>query len=130
MKLVIYIFIILFAQISLAQKDSNYVVENDTDIPPQFPGGLIAQQKFINDNFIYPTKAKENGIEGSCYVSFVIDTLGKINNIKVVRGIKNCTECDDEAKRLISIMPNWIPSMVNGKPKECKINYPLKFRFK
>ena len=129
MKFVIYIFIILFAEVALAQKECNECISNP-ETPPQFPGGLIAQQKFINDNFIYPIKAKENGIEGICYVSFVIDTLGQINNVKVIKGIKNCTECDDEAKRLISIMPKWVPSMVNGKHKECKMNYPLKFRFK
>ena len=129
MKLASYIFIILFAKVSLAQKDSILIISNP-ETPPQFPGGLIAQQKFINDNFIYPIKAQESGIEGNCYVSFVIDTLGRINNIKVVKGIKNCTECDDEAKRLISIMPNWIPSTINGKAKECKMNYPLKFRMK
>jgi protein TonB len=119
----------LFAELAVAQKECNECISNP-ETTPQFPGGLIAQQKFINDNFIYPAKAKENGIEGNCYVSFVIDTLGKINNINVIKGIKNCIECDDEAKRLFSIMPNWIPSKVNGKPKECRMNYPLKFRMK
>ena len=127
MKFVSYIFIVLFAELAMAQKECNECISNPETVP-QFPGGLIAQQKFINDNFIYPIKAKENAIEGTCYVSFVIDTMGKIKDIKVVKGIKGCFECDEEAKRLISIMPNWIPSKLNGKTIECKMNYPVKFK--
>jgi protein TonB len=112
----------LFAKVSLAQKDSVYVYTG-TETGAQFPGGLIAQNKFISDNFIYPTVAKENGFTGTCFVSFEIDTVGHINKIKVVKGIRNCIECDEEAKRLISIMPNWIPATVNKRPQVCRIKY-------
>ena len=127
MKTILYIFIILFAKVSLGQKDSILV---NPVIGPEFIGGLKAQNKFISKNFIYPIVAKENGITGTCYVNFEIDTVGQIKNIKVVKGIKNCKECDEEAKRLISIMPNWIPAMENGKPQTFRINYPVKFIMK
>ena len=111
----------LLAEVSLAQE---IVVEES----PEFPGGSIAIGKFIKQNFIYPQRAKDDGISGTCYISFVIDTLGKIKDIKIIKGIKGCFECDEEAKRLISIMPNWKPTSVNGKKQECKINYPVKFQ--
>lgn len=97
---------------------------------PQFPGGVSELVKFLNKNLKYPQKAKDEAIGGTCYMDFVIDTVGQIKNIKVVKGIKNCTECDDEAKRLISIMPNWSPYIVNGKVQECKMMYPLIFKMK
>ena len=120
---------VLFAKVSLAQKDSVDVFIG-TETGAQFPGGLVAQTKFISDNFIYPTIAKENGIVGTCYVSFEIDTIGHINKIKIVKGVPNCPECDEEAKRLISIMPNWIPAILNKRPQVCRINYPVKFIMK
>lgn len=129
MKLFVYIIIILFANVSLAQKDSVEVFSNP-QTSPEFPGGLVAQTKFIKDNFMYPTSAKEKGISGKCYVSFVIDTIGQIKNIKVLKGIKDCSECDEEAIRLTSVMPNWIPASLNGKTVECRINYQVNFIMK
>ena len=120
MKVLGYIFLFLFAEVSLAQE---IVVEES----PEFPGGNVAMNKFIKENF-NPPDPKAYNIAGTCYISFVIDTMGKIKDIKVVKGIKGCVECDEEAKRLISIMPNWKPSSLNGKKQECKINYPVKFQ--
>ena len=137
MKFLGYIFL-CFSCVLIAQskENSNTKVKADSSwrgcFSPEeiakYPSGYIEMNKFIKQNFIYPQRAKEEGVEGKCYVSFVIDTMGKIKDIKVVKGIKGCVECDEEAKRLISIMPNWKPTSVNGKKQECKINYPVKFQ--
>ena len=39
---------------------------------PLFPGGEIKRLKFLRDNLVYPTIAREAGIEGSVYLNFVI----------------------------------------------------------
>jgi protein TonB len=132
LKILGYIFLFLFAEVSLAQetvstKEDSLVGMVCPEVMAEFPGGSIAMNKFIKENFTTPDPKAYN-ITGTCYVSFVVDTMGKIKDIKVVKGIKGCFECDEEAKRLISIMPNWRPSSVNGKKKECKINYPVKFQ--
>ena len=35
---------------------------------------------------------------------------------------------DNEAKRVIEIMPKWIPAMQNGKFVNSKFTLPIKFR--
>jgi Gram-negative bacterial TonB protein C-terminal len=111
-KSFIYIVIVLFAKVGLAQRDSVEIF-SDPQISPECLGGVKAQIKFIKDNFIYPTIAQEKGISGKCYVSFVIDTIGQTKNVIVVKGIKDCTQCDDEAKRLIRLMLRCILDPIN-----------------
>jgi protein TonB len=132
LKYILYILIVLCAEVSLAQetgsaKEDSLIGMVCPEVMAEFPGGSIAMNKFIKENFTTPDPKAYN-ITGTCYVSFVVDTLGKIRDIKVVKGIKGCFECDEEAKRLISIMPNWKPSSINGKKQECKINYTVKFQ--
>jgi len=74
---------------------------------PEFPGGEKAMKKHIEENFRYPQSAIDSGIQGTVFVTFVIDTNGGLRNIKVARGIGG--GCDDEAIRLVEKMPNWKP---------------------
>lgn len=93
-----------------------------------FPGGEEAWAKFISENLIYPKKAKSKGIEGTVYISFIIEADGKLTNIKVVRGVDPLL--DAEAIRVISLSPNWIPSEQRGKKVRTAFNMPIKFTLK
>ena len=54
---------------------------NDTVyVNPEFPGGAAEMFKFIGKNLKYPAKPRDNGIMGTLYVGFVIDSIGKIEN--------------------------------------------------
>jgi TonB family protein len=94
----------------------------------QFPGGALAMNDFIKNNFIYPQTAKDGGINGTCYLKAEIDSSGQIKNIEVMRGVPGCPECDKEAIRLLKIMPKWIPALDRGKPVKTYLNYPLRFK--
>lgn len=94
---------------------------------PEFPGGEAALIDHIIANVVYPKSAKEAGYSGTCYVKFVVEKDGSISNVGVIRGVPGAPECDEEAMRVIKIMPNWKPGLQNGKPVRVYFNIPIKF---
>jgi len=96
----------------------------------EFPGGWMEMRKYIAANFVYPQIAKEQGYEGKCFLKFIVDTAGYIKDIKVLKGVKNCPSCDEEAIRLVKNMPRWKPGKINGKPANVYFNVPIEFKMK
>ncbi|HMM17122.1 MAG: M56 family metallopeptidase [Petrimonas sp.] len=79
---------------------------------PEFPGGENAYMKFLSDNIKYPVIAQENGIQGFVDAVFNIDTKGKVTFVKFNRSVD--PSLDKEVKRVIELMPDWIPGKFNG----------------
>ena len=92
---------------------------------PTFPGGTEALLKFLRANVKYPPIAKEAGITGTVLISFLIGKDGSISNIKVLNSIGG--GCNEEAIRVVSIMPKWIPAKQKGKPIRTQFQIPLFF---
>jgi TonB family protein len=105
-----------------SQNEEVFVVVEDM---PQYPGGEEARIKFMIENIKYPEEARKKGVEGTVYVTFVIEKDGTINSIKILRGIGS--GCDEEAIRVISLMPKWKPGMQDGKTVRFQFNMPIKF---
>lgn len=80
-----------------------------------FEGGNESLVKWLNTNLIYPQYAKEAGFEGKVYVKFVVERDGTILAPIVMKGIKDCNDCDKEAKRLVKSMPKWTPAKHQGR---------------
>lgn len=95
---------------------------------PEFPGGVESLYKFMNDNIEYPRAAREIGATGTVYVTFVIEKDGSVSNVKILRGIG--FGCDEEAVRVISLMPKWSPGMQRTKPVRVSFNMPIAFKLK
>lgn len=93
---------------------------------PEFTGGYEAMQKFLRDKIQYPTLAQESGIQGTVFISFVVSRTGKISNVKVLRGIGG--GCDEEAVRVVNLMPNWVPGRQNGQAVPVQFQIPVKFQ--
>lgn len=93
---------------------------------PEFPGGKEALFAYIGKNLKYPEQAQEEGIEGVVYVTFVVETDGKITGVQVLRGIGG--GCNEEAVRVVSGMPNWTPGMQAGKAVRVKYNLPIRYK--
>ena len=91
----------------------------------EFAGGVVALKKFLQENMVYPGVARRMGVEGSVYVTFVIDKVGAISDIQVMKGISS--ECDKEAIRVVGIMPHWKPGKQDGHPVKSRFVLPLKF---
>jgi len=93
---------------------------------PSFPGGDIERNKFLSGNIVYPQQAAENGVQGTVYISFIVDIKGKISDVKVLRGIGG--GCDEEAVRVVEMMPKWLPGKQNGKRVRVLYNMPVYFK--
>lgn len=107
--------------------------ESDEDVvfmvveqPAEYPGGLDAMMKFLVKNMKYPAIARRMSVEGSVFVSFVVDKEGKISDPQVIKGIS--TECDQEALRVIKLMPPWKPGKQNGRAVKSRFVLPIKFK--
>jgi protein TonB len=92
----------------------------------EFAGGFESMAKFLAKNMKYPAVARRMGIEGSVFVSFVIDKEGNISDPQVIKGIS--AECDKEAVRVVKLMPPWKPGKQNGKAVRCRFVLPIKFK--
>ena len=97
------------------------VVEED----PQYPGGREAMSQFLAKNIRYPQEAKERGITGRVFVTFVVEKDGSVGNIKVLRDIGG--GCGEEAVRVVGMMPKWKPGKQLGKPVRTQYNLPVVF---
>jgi len=92
---------------------------------PYYIGGDEAKIKFLTENIKYPQSAKEKKIQGTIYVTFVIDETGKVTDVRVLRGIGG--GCDEEAIRVVKLMPPWKPGKQSGKPVRVQFNMPIRF---
>jgi periplasmic protein TonB len=113
------------------KKEVKVIVEDETPLlfveqAPEFVNGLNAMYKFLKENMKYPAVARENGIEGSVYVGFVVGKDGTIRDVKVKRGIGG--GCNEEAIRVVELMPKWNPGKQNGKAVNVSFTIPIKFK--
>jgi protein TonB len=96
---------------------------------PEFPGGQQALINYLQTNLIYPVDAKELGIEGKVYVSFVVFEDGSIQQVTILRGIQGNRSCENEVLRLIKQMPKWIPGKNDfGQIIKARNKIPVVFR--
>lgn len=92
---------------------------------PEFKGGMQLLYEYLGNNIKYPVMAKESGIQGKVYVTFVVERDGSITDVQVLRGIGG--GCDEEAIRVVQSMPNWKPGKQRGKPVRVQYNLPVRF---
>lgn len=95
---------------------------------PSFPGGEKAMCEFLTINLKYPKIFSEANIQGRVICRFVVEKYGSITDIKVVRGIHELL--DNEAVRVIKLMPKWIPGKMDGKPVRTWYTLPISFKLK
>ena len=120
------------------QKHLDSIINNDTlqindsdevfvfaDEFPSFTGGDAARIKYFRDSISYPKQAIEKSVEGTVYVTFVIEVDGSITHVKLLKGIGS--GCDEEAIRATQDMPNWIAAKKNGKNIRSQFNIPIRF---
>lgn len=104
------------------------VIYDIVDEPAEFPGGMGALKEYIKANLKYPETARANGIEGKCYLQFIVKADGYISNVKVKKGVTDCPECDQEAIRLVKNMPQWKPGKTKGENANSNFTLPVTFK--
>ena len=122
-KTIILIFALIISSNIFAENTENKeVFYMPPETMPQFPGGESALMDFVNKNIRNPTNS-----QGRVIVQFVIDRQGKVINPEIVRSVS--TELDNEALRIVSLMPTWTPGLQFGtNPVSVKYTLPINFK--
>jgi protein TonB len=101
---------------------NSYAVEQQ----PEFPDGMAAMYTFLKNNLDYPQLAIEMGLSGTVFIQFVVTKEGLIQNATVVRGLGG--GLNQEALRVVNLMPPWKPGKHNGKAVAVNFILPIKFQ--
>ena len=94
---------------------------------PEFPGGMKEMAKYIQSNLRYPEAAAKVSAEGKAFVQFVVKADGTISDVQIMRSSGN-KALDDEALRVVSVMPKWKPAMSKGEAVNVKFVLPVVFK--
>ena len=95
------------------------------DEMPEFPGGETTLRNLLAGMVDYPKVAKEQGIQGKVYVTFLVGKDGKVKDAKIARGVD--PSLDNEALRVINELPRWKPGKANGEPVSVSYTVPINF---
>ena len=117
--------ILLLAMLACVSVSAQDIMIDET-CPPQFPGGEAALINFLNANIKYPPKAAQDRIEGKVIVQFMVKKTGKIDNVKVLRSVRK--DLDDEAVRVVKMMPDFIPAKQDGEVTDMPYTIPVSFK--
>jgi TonB family protein len=109
---------------SAKPKKSN--VFTAVEVMPQYPGGEQELLKFIVTNLKYPVEAQKAKEEGKVYVRFTVAENGYVEDPTILRSVSPLL--DNEAKRIISSMPKWIPGKQKGKNVSVYYVIPIMFK--
>lgn len=102
-------------------------VYTTTEVMPEFPGGDEAMLKFISDHIVYPQSAKEQGVQGTVYVKFIVEKDGKVNEVSPRDGNFISFDLIMEGIRVVRMFPAFTPGMNNGEQVRVQMVIPVKF---
>lgn len=91
--------------------DNNVYNTSAIDVQPEFPGGSMAFDKFIEKSFKISNTNPE--LKGKIYATFIIGKDGSLSDIKILRDIGY--ETGAEAVRVLKTSPKWTPGKLNNK---------------
>jgi protein TonB len=95
------------------------------EVFPRFPGGDAALMAYLKANLRYTSAGIENRIQGVVVLQFVVGADGGISNIRVLRPLG--FGLDEEAIRVVKVMPRWEPGYQGGQPVAVTYNLPMRF---
>lgn len=101
-------------------------VVNYAEVMPTYEGGNEEMMKFLTKKMRYPSAARRIQMEGTVFVSFIVNGDGSVSNVEVIRGFN--PDCDKEAARVVSMLPGWLGGKQNGTPVGVRMILPIKFR--
>ena len=105
--------------------DTAYILEDARYLSrPHFK---VSVTEYVKDNMHYPDEAEKQNIKDKVWVSFLIDTNGKAQNIRAV-GSKE-PSLIKEAIRLANEMPLWQPAIdsVTQRPVAKMTGFTVQF---
>ena len=121
----------LKAQDTINSEEEWYELEEECcihwiEIEPEFPGGNDSLNAFIKQNLQYPKSAKEQGVEGTVFVRFVVETDGSVTVFRINQDVNE--ELAAEAIRLVNMLPKWKPGYLGPTPVRVGYTLPIVFK--
>lgn len=93
---------------------------------PKFQGkSFNACRPWVQEHLEYPPEAKEKGLKGVVYVSFIVNAKGKVSGAHVTRGVDPLL--DKAALKTVYTMPDWTPGKQRGKAVQVQFIIPVTF---
>lgn len=93
---------------------------------PYPAGGMEGWNNFLQENLTYPEAARSEGVEGTVYAVFTVDTEGGIHDVELLRGVDS--RLDQEALRVLRKAPAWTPGKQKGVDVPVKMRVPIRFK--
>ncbi len=108
---------------TVTEEEPSYVFVDDQAV---FQGGDINDfRDWVQKNLVYPPEAIEKGIFGRVTVQFAISSVGKICDVKILRGVD--PSLDKETIRVLESSPEWEPAKYEGKKVKQQFVIPVVF---
>lgn len=101
------------------------IVYTQIEEAPLYKGGESARIEFLKNNLVYPEISRAENKKGIVFITFIIDEKGNVTNPYVSYSVDK--NLDQEALRVVSLMPRWIPGKVNGVNVKMKFRLPILF---
>lgn len=105
-----------------APKEDEQTVYQVVEEMPEFPGGMPALMEFIRKNLRHDKAEKNERV----IIQIVVDKKGNATNPVVLRSTNPAL--DEEALRIVSLMPKWKPGRQAGKNRNVKFAFPVAFK--
>jgi len=109
---------------AVTEEDPNQIF-TQVEKQPEFPGGLDAFAKYLQDNIKFPAVDRENGVSGKVICTFVVERDGSLTDIKAIRGPSETMK--NEAMRVLKKSPKWSPGKQNGRNVRVSYTVPINF---
>lgn len=101
-----------------------YTEVQETAMPAD---GLKIFYEGIANTLVYPSEAREKGIQGKVFIQFIVNIDGTISDATVLRGIGS--GCDEAALKAVATSTvKWNPGMQDGKAVRQQMVVPINFQ--
>ena len=97
-----------------------------TEAPAKFPGGEKEMYNYLSNHIKYPAESTARNEQGKVIIQFVISKSGEVMMPKVVKSVTPLL--DNEALRVVSSMPAFIPAEHEGKNVASRLTLPIAFK--
>ena len=108
------------------EKINDVKTMSEVDQLPQFPNGMSALLKWLTQNLKYPERAKTAKVSGKVMVAFIVNADGSVEDVRLIQ--RTNIDLDNEALRVVRMMPKWEPGKSNGKPCRTLVHLPIVFK--
>jgi len=100
--------------------------ENEPTEEAKFQCFNLNLMRFISKNVDYPEMARQMGIQGRVFVSFVVEKNGSVSNVAVARKLDQML--DKSAVDVVKKLPKMKPAKQSGRPVRMSYTVPINFK--